>query len=261
MHALQEKLTQLQENGWTLAALADELAVTVNAVEKWKAGDRYPSNAKLVLHVLDGLARRKRLPKQRRYTKMHEGARARNSSMPFSGADAIDPSMPLPLHVARLWGFPLQYPVVDGEAYCNMKDWLAGLTGSRQASHLWANYRARHKGDILPSREMPYITSHGRTYALDFTMDEGLYKITLLLRATRDRPVLKGRIYRFGDRAKPNKASKRPLTQASLRGTRWVTPSSLHRLPTPVQRCWRSHGQALATIPDPSGHPRALSLA
>ena len=26
-----------------------------------------------------------------------------------------------------------------------------------------------------------------------------------------------GRIYRFGDRAKPNKASKRPLTQASLR--------------------------------------------
>jgi hypothetical protein len=29
-----------------------------------------------------------------------------------------------------------------------------------------------------------------------------------------------GRIYEFGDRAKPNKASKRPLTQASLRGKR-----------------------------------------
>jgi len=26
-----------------------------------------------------------------------------------------------------------------------------------------------------------------------------------------------GRIYGFGDRAKPNKVSKRPLTQASLR--------------------------------------------
>jgi hypothetical protein len=31
-------------------------------------------------------------------------------------------------------------------------------------------------------------------------------------------PILAlGRIYGFGDRAKPNKASKRPLTQASLR--------------------------------------------
>ena len=30
-----------------------------------------------------------------------------------------------------------------------------------------------------------------------------------------------GRIYEFGDRAKPNKASKRPLTQASLRCNRW----------------------------------------
>ena len=32
----------------------------------------------------------------------------------------------------------------------------------------------------------------------------------------RDIPTM-GRIYKFGDRAKPNKASKRPLTQASLR--------------------------------------------
>ena len=58
-----------------------------------------------------------------------------------------------------------------------------------------------------------------------------------------------GRSYGFGDRAKPNKASKRPLTQASLRCKRWLKPSSLHRIPTPLKRCWMSHLQALSTIP------------
>ena len=191
MNAIQEKLAYLQDKGWTLAAMADELAITVNAVEKWKAGDRYPSNAKLVLNALDGLTRRKRIPKQRRYTKTQEAAMGRNSIMPFSGADALDPSIPLPLHVARLWGFPLQYHVVDGGEYFNIKDWIAGLTGSRQASHMWANYRARHKEDPLPSREMVYVAANGQTFTLDFTTDEGLYKITVRLLVRHDRPVLK----------------------------------------------------------------------
>jgi len=72
-----------------------------------------------------------------------------------------------------------------------------------------------------------------------------------------ERSVL-GRSYGFGDWAKPNKASKRPLTQASLRCKRWLKPSSLHRIPTPLKRCWISHLQALSTIPEPSGKPRAL---
>jgi hypothetical protein len=70
-----------------------------------------------------------------------------------------------------------------------------------------------------------------------------------------------GRIYRFGDWAKLNKASKRPLTHASLRCKRWLNPSSLHRIPTPLKRCWISHVQARSTMPDPSGHPSSLSLA
>ena len=67
MNDVQIKIKELQEKGWTLAALADELGVTVNAVEKWKAGDRYPSNAKAVLTLLDQIAKRKRAPKKRRY--------------------------------------------------------------------------------------------------------------------------------------------------------------------------------------------------
>ncbi len=69
MNNIQIKINELQEKGWTLAALADELEVTVNAVEKWKAGDREPRNAKAVLMLLDQLTVRKRVPKQRRYNR------------------------------------------------------------------------------------------------------------------------------------------------------------------------------------------------
>ena len=48
---------------------------------------------------------------------------------------------------------------------------------------------------------------------------------------------LQGRSYGFGDWAKTNKVSKRPLTQASLRCKRWLKPSSLQRIPTPLNRC------------------------
>lgn len=66
---MQAKIAQLQDKGWTLAALADELDVTPNAVEKWKSGDRNPSNTKAILILLDQLDKRKRIPKKKRYTK------------------------------------------------------------------------------------------------------------------------------------------------------------------------------------------------
>jgi orotate phosphoribosyltransferase-like protein len=67
MNDIQRKVAELQEKGWTLAAIADELEVTVNAVEKWKAGDRQPRNSKAVLVLLDQLVGRKRIPQKRRY--------------------------------------------------------------------------------------------------------------------------------------------------------------------------------------------------
>ncbi len=67
MNDVQQRLKDLQDRGWTVAAVADEIGLTVSAVEKWKAGDRYPGNSKLALMGLDGLLRRKRVPKQRRY--------------------------------------------------------------------------------------------------------------------------------------------------------------------------------------------------
>ena len=67
MNDIQTRIAQLEDKGWTLAALADELDITVNAVEKWKAGDSHPANSKATLGMLDQLAKRRRVPKKRRY--------------------------------------------------------------------------------------------------------------------------------------------------------------------------------------------------
>ena len=67
MNAVQEMLADLEGKSWSLAAIADELEVSYNTVQKWKAGDRYPSTVKAVLQSLDTLRKRKRVPKKRRY--------------------------------------------------------------------------------------------------------------------------------------------------------------------------------------------------
>ncbi len=72
MNDIQSKINELQEKGWTLVALAEEIGVTANAIEKWKAGDRFPANSLAVLSLLDQLTKKKRIPKKRRYA---EGSR------------------------------------------------------------------------------------------------------------------------------------------------------------------------------------------
>ena len=68
MNDVQARVVLLQKKGWTLASLADELEVSHNTMEKWKAGDRYPRLAKPVLESLDRIAKQKRIPKKKRYT-------------------------------------------------------------------------------------------------------------------------------------------------------------------------------------------------
>ena len=77
MNEVQTKIRELQSKGWTLAALADELGLTSSAVEKWKSGVRHPANSKAILTLMDQIASRKRIPKQRRYVK---GSRQRSRS-------------------------------------------------------------------------------------------------------------------------------------------------------------------------------------
>ena len=67
MNEVQARLAGLRAKGWTVAAIADELGVSRNAVEKWNAGDRTPSNRKSTLEHLDRLLQLRRIPKKRRY--------------------------------------------------------------------------------------------------------------------------------------------------------------------------------------------------
>jgi transcriptional regulator with XRE-family HTH domain len=66
---IQAKIAQLVDKGWTLAAIADELGVTSDTVELWRAGKRNPTNAKGVLLMLNRVSNKKRIPKKKRYAK------------------------------------------------------------------------------------------------------------------------------------------------------------------------------------------------
>lgn len=66
---IQNKIAQLVEKGWTLAAIADELGVTSDTVELWKAGKRNPTNSKAILALLDTVLEKKKIPKKKRYAK------------------------------------------------------------------------------------------------------------------------------------------------------------------------------------------------
>ena len=65
MNAVQVMISRLESKGWTQAAIARAVGVSYNAVQKWKAGDRSPSNYQLVLDRLESLCQRKRIPKKR----------------------------------------------------------------------------------------------------------------------------------------------------------------------------------------------------
>lgn len=66
MNPVQKTIAVLQKKGWSLAAIADEMGVSYNAVQKWKAGDRQPANRKMMIRGLESLSLRKRIPKRRR---------------------------------------------------------------------------------------------------------------------------------------------------------------------------------------------------
>jgi DNA-binding XRE family transcriptional regulator len=66
---VKEALATLKQRGWTTAAIADELAVNRDSVWGWET-DRYrPSNPRSVRIAMEGLLRRRRIPKRKRYKK------------------------------------------------------------------------------------------------------------------------------------------------------------------------------------------------
>ncbi len=69
MNDIQEVLAQLRDKGWTWAAIARELGVHRETVSRWWAGTFYPDHPRVFVVVLEGLLRRRRIPKQKVYKK------------------------------------------------------------------------------------------------------------------------------------------------------------------------------------------------
>lgn len=66
MDDVQVLLTELKAQGWGNTSIARAIGLSVNAVEKWQAGDRNISRSHLIL--LNQLTKKKP-PQKRRYTK------------------------------------------------------------------------------------------------------------------------------------------------------------------------------------------------
>ena len=66
MNDVQIKLLELKDRGWTMRAIADELAVSHITVYRWQKGIRKAENSRSVLYMLGTLVKRKRIPKQKR---------------------------------------------------------------------------------------------------------------------------------------------------------------------------------------------------
>lgn len=96
---------------------------------------------------------------------------------------------PLPVLVADKWKFPLQtHKQDDGSLVYAIQDWIAGLSGTApQAARMsWDGIRSKVEIDTLT---LPYQTAGGM-FQMDFTNDEGLYRIAQEMRAMKKRPQL-----------------------------------------------------------------------
>ncbi|NJR12453.1 hypothetical protein HC776_00745 [bacterium] len=52
-----------------------------------------------------------------------------------------DDHTPLPLFVAKKWGFPLAFHLVDGKHYYAIQDWVRGLYGEDDVKHILSNFK------------------------------------------------------------------------------------------------------------------------
>ncbi|MBC8280137.1 MAG: helix-turn-helix transcriptional regulator [Chloroflexi bacterium] len=62
---LRSLLAQLREKGWTWSAVAEEMHVHRNAIDRWARGERVPQQEFLVVRFLRELAERKTVPPPR----------------------------------------------------------------------------------------------------------------------------------------------------------------------------------------------------
>ena len=101
----------------------------------------------------------------------------------------FDDDLPLPLLVARKWGFALQYHFDGGVYWFSPVDWIAGLIGIASASQTWRNIERKNEY-VFSKHTLPYQSTDGKTYQTAFVTDTGLYWVTQHLRSKKGREAL-----------------------------------------------------------------------
>jgi hypothetical protein len=115
-------------------------------------------------------------------------------NLPIVSQNAND--LPLPLYVAQQWNFPLAYVDQDGSPshyLYSVQDWIGGIGETNRASKLWNDLKNQLSDSIGKSillQKLPYKANNGRTYQMDYTDADGLYRIAQELRPTKDRTRL-----------------------------------------------------------------------
>lgn len=107
-----------------------------------------------------------------------------NSIQQLDFFSKLDPR-PLPLIIADENGFPLQHyaPTQPGQTYqFSIQDWISGVGQTDNPRRFWMDIKKRTKKagiELYASCvQLPYLSSNGRTYQMDFTDDVGLFYIT-----------------------------------------------------------------------------------
>lgn len=219
MNDIQRKISELEQMGWTLTAIAAEVSVTVNAVEKWKAGDRFPANGLAVLSLLDKLTKKKRIPKKRRYAKENRMVNKNEMQLPFEGETQIDMFKPTGKAIRRAFH--------AGDWYFSLVDVIEAVTESASPNRYWSDLKiklTKENGgqpyDKIVRLKMP--SPDGKERETDAGNIETIFRIMQSVPSPKAEPfkkwIAKVGFERIEETRDPEKAIRRAMIAYSLKG-------------------------------------------
>ena len=89
---------------------------------------------------------------------------------------------PLPVDIARKYGFDLQRYETEQGNYYAVQDWIAGVAQSDNPRVYWSAMKRRAKADekqmFTACKQLPYRATDGKDYQMDFASEATLYYIT-----------------------------------------------------------------------------------
>lgn len=106
-------------------------------------------------------------------------------TLPLFGSENAE--QPVPLEVAALYHFPLQYhTLADDTLVYAVQDWIAGVGQTSEPRKMWSDARRGFKqaGVELSDSivQLAYLASNGKTYQMDYANEVTLYQIAQRMR-------------------------------------------------------------------------------